>query len=155
MVKDPKDGGFIGGKRNGITQFSETTLRHYWSNWLHQMNDADMEICGCETCCRTNDLHTAMKGKRRKLIKEASDQLMGMENQADKDEFEKKVNKYKEEVLTEDGKSHKYDQGWDAAENYGCGVKIDIDGKSFPHYSCILRNCAECIETATPLQRLS
>ena len=37
----------------------------------------------------------------------------------------------------------KHGKGWDRSEDYVCGVKFDIKGKSFPHYLCMLGQCKE------------
>ena len=64
----------------------------------------------------------------------------------------RRVKKYNNEVFIDGGSNHKHDTGWDVADEYGCGVKIDVelDGEkySFPHYSCILGECKECDEVA-------
>ena len=66
MLKEVNQGGFEGAKKDGRVRFLETTLRHYWPNWLVQMNDSHKHMCGCETCTTMKDLHTAMKSKRTK-----------------------------------------------------------------------------------------
>ena len=34
----------------------------------------------------------------------------------------------------------------DVADEYGCGIRIDIEGKLYPHFSCLLHQCDECIK---------
>ena len=68
MLKPVEEGGFTEGRdNNGLVRFSEKTLRTYWPNWLKAMTDADKAICGCSTCCDTDDINDAYNGKRRKL----------------------------------------------------------------------------------------
>ena len=99
MLKEVNQGGFEGAKKDGRVRFSETTLRHYWPNWLVQMNDSHKHMCGCETCTTMKDLHTAMKSKRTKLISAATNKLNEMDDGAEKDEMTNKLEEYKREVL--------------------------------------------------------
>ena len=144
MTKSTNEGGYEGGKKDGVVRFSERTLRYYWPNWLVQMNDSHKQMCGCETCTTMNDLHTAMKAKRTRLISAASNFLNEMDDGPDKEKFEKELEEYKNEVLNNGGTRHKHEDGMAAAEEYGCGEKIEIDGCSYPHFSCVLLKCDQC-----------
>ena len=146
MVKDPKKGGYKGAWKDGQVRFSYSTLVHYWPNWLTQMNDSLKMMCGCDTCVTMDDLHRALNCKRRKLMHHTESKICEMEDGAPKLALEMKLKEYKNEVLDNGGTSYKYQKGMDAAEQYGCGVKVDIDGASFPHFSCVLGHCKECDE---------
>ena len=99
MVKDEKEGGFKGAKKEGVVRFCENTLRHYWPNWPTPMNDSHMNICECDTCIVTDDLHRAYKAKRMKLLSGAYSTLKQMDDGTDKSQFEKEIDEYKNEVL--------------------------------------------------------
>ena len=79
-----------------------------------------------------------------KLLSGAYSTLEQMDDGTDKSQFEKEIDEYKNEVFVNGGLTHKHDKGWDASEEYGCGVRFDTEGKSFLHYSCVLGRCNEC-----------
>jgi len=72
-------------------------------------------------------------------IEENNDTAIG-----DKAKFEEAIEKYKSEIFINSGKNHKYERGWDAAEQYGCKERIDINGKLFPHFRCQKGDCNKC-----------
>ena len=99
MVKPKNKGGCEGGWKDGVVQFSEDKIRSYWPNWLQEMSDGDMMMCRCETCCATDDLHAAMKAKRRKLVKEGTDKINAMRDGSAKNRRKIKLDIYKGQNL--------------------------------------------------------
>ena len=152
MLKDPSEGGYAPAKdkESGDARYSLSTVVAYWPNWLTPMTDSHMSLCGCKTCIDTDDLHTALKGKRRKILHEVEAEIRAMDDGPAKVQLEEEVKQYKSEILSDDGKRHKHDKGRDAVEDYGCGKRIEVvlDGvtSSFPHFSCIIGQCKECKE---------
>ena len=144
MLKNESEGGFSGARKDGKVRFSENTLRYYWPNWLVQMNDSHKMMCACDTCTVMGDLHTAMKAKRTKLITAATEDLNHIDDEDEKEQCKKELENYKSEVLSADGIRHKHEDEFGAADEYGCGVRIDVGGSMFPHFSCILHKCDEC-----------
>ena len=70
-------------------RFWKNTLRHYWPNWLTQMNDSHMTICGCDTCIVTDDLHRAYKAKQMKVLSRAYSILEQMNDGTDRSQSER------------------------------------------------------------------
>ena len=173
MVKPEAQGGFAGahepdgsintdGSRR--VRFSENTIRHYWPNWLKVMTDADKVVCGCSTCCDTDDVNTAYNGKRRKIVSAAEVDLDEMadnteEEKRSKAEFQESLDAYKNEIHNADG-SHKHERGWSAADQYGCGERVTICGDHYPdqcpdncaasnelpRFECQKGDCSACKE---------
>ena len=169
MVQPVNKGGYAGAYEADQTtvRFSKNTLRHYWPNWLKVMSDTDKVICGCSTCCDTDDVNDAYKGKRRKIVAKAEVKLEEMPDgsaaeKADKAKFEAALKQYKSEIFTTDertDKKHVHERGWSAADQYGCGQRISvcadhypdvcppgcIERKEFPHFRCQKGDCKKCI----------
>ena len=97
MVKPKEQGGFEGARNDkGEVRFSERTLRYYWPNWLVIMDNTHMNICACETCSTTNDVHEAYLVKRRQICAEAESRLNKMDDGAEKDDYKAKLKAYKD-----------------------------------------------------------
>ena len=144
MVKPKEQGGFEGARdAEGKVRFSESTLRYYWLNWLVIMDNTHMNICACETCSNTNDVHEAYLVKRRQICAEAESRLNKMDDGTEKDDYKAKLKAYKDQIF-DDGNVHKYCTGRDACEQFDCGVKIAIGDDKLPHYSCIANQCDQC-----------
>ena len=144
MVKPKEQGGFEGARNDkGEVRFSERTLRYYWPNWLVIMDNTHMNICACETCSTTNDIHDSYKVQRRQIVAEAQCRLNNMEDGREKEEYEAKLEAYKNEIFNGQNE-HKYRTGRDACEQYGCGVKIAVGDDKLPHFRCIAHQCDEC-----------
>ena len=88
MCKPVKEGGFEGAYEKEKTnadgspkvRFSIKTIRTIWPNHLKVMTDADKVVCGCSTCCDTDDVTDAYNGKRRKIVAAAEVKLEEMED---------------------------------------------------------------------------
>ena len=144
MLKPESEGGFAGAyDSNGKIRFSVNSIIHYWPNWLKVMTDADKIMCGCSTCLSTDDIHLAYKAKRRKIIAAAEVHLEEMDpEESEYEEFETALKKYVAEVMP-DGQ-HRYETCMHAAEQYGCGKRVEINGQQFPPFKCMNLKCAEC-----------
>lgn len=153
MMKPKSEGGYARAWEvpNKTARYSLSSIVAYWPNWLVQMTDADMNICGCKTCTETNDLHDALKSKRRKIVNEIEGLLKNMNSSRRKTELEADLAQYKKEIYSADGKSHKHENGMGAADEWGCGERIEVawddNTRQFPHYSCILGNCEGATNT--------
>ncbi|EJK47945.1 hypothetical protein THAOC_33300, partial [Thalassiosira oceanica] len=144
MLKPESNGGFAGAyDSHGNIRFSVNSIIHYWPNWLKQMTDADKVMCGCETCLSTDDIHLAYKTKRRKIIAAAEIHLEEMDpDDSEYEEFKTELASYVAEVMP--GGRHKYETCMEAAEQYGCGERVEINGQKFPPFQCMNLKCAEC-----------
>ena len=81
MCKPVSKGGYSGAHDGkGNVMFSEMTLRHYWPNYLKVMTEADILVCGCETCITSDDLHDAYVAKRRRIISASEATLEEMDD---------------------------------------------------------------------------
>lgn len=146
MLKPESEGGFAGAYGEGKVRFSVNSILHYWPNWLKVMTDADKVMCGCETCLSTDDVHLAYKAKRRKIIAAAEVSLEEMDPEdPEYEEFKTALQSYVAEVMP--GGRHKYETCMEAAEQYGCGERVEINGQSFPPFECVNLKCAECIKS--------
>ena len=69
MMKNKNEGGYEPARDNatGDARYSLSTIVNYWPNWLTIMNDGHKNMCACKICTEMDDLHTAMKCKRRQI----------------------------------------------------------------------------------------
>ena len=74
-----------------------------------------MNIYACETCSTTDDVHGAYLVKRRQICAEAECRLNNMDDGTEKDDFEAKLEAYKNQIFN-DGNVHKYQTGRDTCE---------------------------------------
>ena len=152
-----KDGGYKGARdHQGNVRFSLKTIRTYWPNWLRIMDDADMNMCACETCQTMDDLHTAYVAKRRKIIVRAKVALEEMTGNTRaitqrRTRLEKDLNEY--EALTFVPVPNKFSlpvhkDGWEACSQYGCGNRQRLEGHEheFIPYCCQKQDCRACDE---------
>lgn len=81
ICKPKSEGGYEGARdTDGNIIFSVNTIIHYWPNWLKIMSDADMIMCGCDTCLGSEDMHAAYKAKRSKILSAAEVVLEEMDD---------------------------------------------------------------------------
>ena len=131
--------------------FFVNTLRRYKPSHLKVMSDADKLICGCEPCGKTDDLNDAYNGKRRKIVALHEIKLEEMDDDnPGKKKLEDKLAAYKKDIFRDDGRTHKYETGWDATEQYGCRKRVEINNggviTEFPPFACQNMDCAECVK---------
>lgn len=139
MCKPVEKGGYAGAwdKTNNCVKFSISTLRTYLPNHLKQMSDADMSICGCDTCGKTDDVHDAYKAKRRKIVAFSEIKLEEMDkDDPEKVKFESDLKAYKNEIFSPGGKSHKAERGWNACDQFGCGERVTVNNGDYDTGRC-------------------
>jgi hypothetical protein len=159
MCKPVEDGGYAGARDpSGPVKFSVMTLRTYWPNWLKIMTDNDRTMCACETCQTSQDLHSAYLAKRKDIVTRSKAKLKAMTGRSRQTTLVKvkltnDLNDYEKEIFVEDPDNinkmkHKYDNGWDACDQYGCGARKFINGHTHPFvpYVCQKGDCLKCQE---------
>ena len=101
MCNDPeKEGGYKGARdHQGNVRFLLETIPTYWPIWLKIMNDADMNMCACQTFQIMDNLHTGYIAKRRKITQREKVALEEMTRNTravtqTRTKLEKDLNKY-------------------------------------------------------------
>ena len=101
-------------------------------------------MCGCETCIIFDDMHQCLNLFRKKYITNTQKEIQAMRDGRSKQLANAKLDDYINQVCSNPiTKTPKFCTGWDAATCLGC-APVEIDGRYYSPFSCVLRDCALC-----------